>query len=614
MNIYQFSPDDAYRFAREQNITSRTHGNELQFSRCPYCRMQTTKKYKFAINLQTGAFNCLRASCGAKGNMLTLAKDFGFSLGQNVDEYYRPVRKFRNMAKYPRPEVRTPAVEYMETRGISKAVTEQYAITTQKDHDNIIVFPFFDESGRMQFVKYRKADFDKTKDQNKEWAEANCKPILFGMDQCNAETSKTLIMTEGQIDSLSVTEAGIPNAVSVPTGAKGFTWVPYCWDFLGKFDTLIVFGDYENDRITLLDEMQKRFHGIVKHVRPEDYQECKDANEILQKYGKQAIADAIRNAVPVSNRKIKKLSEVKLKSIADMECISTGIRTLDRMIGGFYFGTLVILTGKRGLGKSTLASQFGTLAIGSGYPTFFYSGELMDWYFQDWFDRQCAGPGAIHEETSTLGYTHYSVKNAYIDRIHEWYDERCYLYDNGIVAEEENEAITETMETAIRQYGCRVLIIDNLMTALDDDLQIDLYRQQTRFVNKLAKMAKAYNVLIILIAHPKKTYGDEFENDDVSGSSNITNLASFVLNYGLPKKTKPKKDADGNEILPEYDTPDRVLTVGKNRLNGRTGKVDLWFDEKSKRISETGDFSWRLGWETEEWKQVEAEDLETIPF
>ena len=612
MSIYTFNESDAFRFAREQNIGTKQHGDELQFAMCPYCHGKTTKKYKFAINLRNGAFNCLRASCGAKGNMLTLARDFDFSLGRDADEYYNSRRKFRNISKYPRPEVRTPAVEYMESRGISKEVTERYSVTTQKGHDNILAFPFFDEDGKMQFAKYRKTDFDKSKDQNKEWCEANCKPILFGMDQCNVN-NKTLVITEGQIDSLSVIQAGIENAVSVPTGAKGFTWVPYCWDFLSQFDTLIVFGDHENGHITLLSEMQTRFHGTVKHVRPDDYQECKDANELLQKYGAQAIRDAIRNAVPVKNPKIKKLSEVERKNMADMECFSTGIRSLDRLIGGFYLGTLVILTGKRGLGKSTLGSQFCSMAISEGYSTFFYSGELMDWFFQDWFDRQCAGPGRIHEDESALGYVTYSVKDAYADQIHRWYDERCYLYDNSIVTDEETEDITTTMESAIKQYGCRVLFIDNLMTAMEDDLRVDLYRQQTRFVNKLAEMAKAYNVLIILVVHPRKTDDDELENDDVAGSSNITNLASITLGYGLPKKKKPRKDSNGNEIEEEYDEADRVLSVMKNRLNGHTGKISLWFEEKSKRISENGRYDWSLGWEDEStWGQTE--NLDEIPF
>jgi len=602
MGIYEFEVEDARRFAREHGIKTRVRGNELHFTKCPYCGNSTDDKNTFAISLTTGQFNCLRASCGAKGNMITLARDFNFSLGRDVDEYYNSQRRYRDLTQYPLPITKDAAVTYMESRGISKAITEKYHITIKEKQDNVLVFPFVDYRGRTQFVKYRKTDFDKTKDKNKEWCASNCKPILFGMDQCDAEID-TLIMTEGQIDSLSVAEAGLPNAVSVPTGANGFTWVPYCWDFLGQFKTLIIFGDHENGHITLLDEMKTRFHGAVKHVRPEDYLDCKDANELLQKYGKQAVIDAVNHAVLVENPKIKKLSEVKRKDISQMECIDTGIKELNKTLGGFYFGQLVILTGERGLGKSTLGSQFGTFAVRQGYTTFYYSGELMDWFFQDWFDRQMAGPKYINSMVSNLGYKSYTVDGQYINQIHNWYDENCYIYDNTIINDEETESLEATILNAIQQYGCRVILIDNLMTAMEDDMSSDIYRQQTKFVRSLATMAKQFDVLIILIVHPRKSNGYEFRNDDVAGSSNITNLADVVMRYSVP-------NYDENDP----DPADRILQVTKNRLNGRLQRdgIKLWFDEASKRISEDKRFNWEVGWEH---TFMDADDLdEPIPF
>ena len=592
LNIYEFDPDDARRFGQEQHIKYQQRGDELQFKYCPYCRNKTDDKNTFAINLRTGQFKCLRASCGAKGNMITLAKDFGFSLGHDVDEYFNRRKRYRDLSRYPRPIVRPPAVAYMESRGISAAITERYGLTTQKDHDNILVFPFFDENGKMQFIKYRKTDFDKEKDRNKEWSEKDCKPILFGMDQCDVDNSGLLVLTEGQIDSLSVAEAfdGDINAVSVPTGAKGFTWVPYCWDFLSKFKTLIVFGDHEKDHITLLDEMQKRFKGTVKHVRPEDYQDCKDANELLQKHGKQAVVDAVERAVIVQNKRIKKLSEVQAKNMSEVPGINTGISQLDKLLGGFYYGQLIILTGERGLGKSTLGSQFIVNAIDQGVTTFCYSGELMDWMFQSWLDRQCAGHNYINTTKGPRGEDVHLIDAVALELIHKWYDEFCFIYDNSVVNsdEDENETILETIETAVKQYGCRMLMIDNLMTAIADDLSSDLYRQQSAFVRKLAEMAKRYDVIILLIVHPRKRTGKTFDNDEVAGSSNITNLADVVMNYSLPK--------DDND-----EHPDRILQITKNRLNGRTNYdgIPLWYEEKSKRILEgigidNKEFGWSI--------------------
>ena len=102
-HIYEFNPDDAMRFAYEQGINAKRKGNELMFNVCPYCHGNFAKDKKtFAINLKTGAFNCMRASCGAKGNMITLARDFNFSLGRDVDEYINPSSRYKNMRKYGR--------------------------------------------------------------------------------------------------------------------------------------------------------------------------------------------------------------------------------------------------------------------------------------------------------------------------------------------------------------------------------------------------------------------------------------------------------------------------------------------------------------------------------
>ena len=599
MGIYEFKPDDARRFAMEQSARTKTSGDELQFKMCPYCR-STKDQYTFSISLKTGQFQCLRASCNAHGNMITLHKDFGFSLGQDADSYYDGLVHFRNIHRKERAETKPAAITYMEGRGISEAVTRRYGITTQKEHDNILVFPFEDADGILRFVKYRKTDFQKGRDNNKEWCERDCMPILFGMAQCNPQ-NKTLIMTEGQIDSLSVTEAGFENAVSVPTGKNGFTWVPHCWDFLQSFETLIVFGDYERGEISLLSDMEQRFAGTVKHVRPEDYKDCKDANELLQKYGPDAVKAAVNNAQPSPIREVISLSKVRRANLADMEKISSSLPTLDKMLGGFYFGQLILLTGERGDGKSTLASQFATSALRQRYSVFFYSGELVDWYFKAWFDFQCAGPDHINGTRSAFGSENFAVDANAINKIERWYNDRFYLYCNDSVLEDEHRTLLETMDTVIKQYGCRVLFLDNLMTAMSDDMSKDQYRQQTAFVKQLALMAKRYNVLIFLVAHPRKVYSGQFSNDDVAGSSNITNLVDVTLRYARPEETDDR------------DAPPRMLQVLKNRLNGRThrGKdgIGLYYNEASKRISEIMNWKWELGWEN-----MGDADEEPLPF
>jgi archaellum biogenesis ATPase FlaH len=540
--------------------------------------------------------------------MITLHKDFNFSLGNYADEYFDRSRQFRTFPRKPKPEPKPKAIEYMESRGISKAVCEKYSITVSKDDESILVIPFYDEKDELTFIKYRHTDYDPEKHTGKEWCIKDTKPILFGMAQCNLE-NKTLIMTEGQIDSLSVAEAGIENAVSVPTGKNGFSWVPYCWDWLQHFDTLIVFGDREGDKITLLEEMSNRFNGLVKHVRLEDYKGCKDANDILRKYGAEQIKTCIENAEPVAVKEIKDILDVKKVNLNEMENFNTGIYKLNKILGGFYMGQVILLTGERGKGKSTLASQFGTMAVKAGYNTFFYSGELMDWYFRNWLDFQVAGDKHINKVRNSFGDWDYSVNGLVYPQIERWYGGKIKIYDNNIIQEDEHDDLLETIEKAITRYSCRAIFIDNLMTAMNDDIASDLNRQQTAFVRKLTHIAKRFNVVIFLVAHPKKNQTGKytFNNDDVAGSSNITNLVDVVLRYDVPDRIE-EEAADSR--------PQRVLQVFKNRLTGRlcTDGIGLYYQESSKRISENPQsFDWSLGWEEVE-TDFESVDQTEIPF
>lgn len=739
--FYEFKEQDAFNFARHMMAETSIRNRELFFKTCPYCRPKPTRDNikTFSIDLDTGKFKCFRASCGAHGNMVTLAKDFDFSLGNEVDEYYKPRRVFNNKAIetfrkrkeaiVPKPE----AVQYLESRGISEEVAKRYEITVQTGKTNILVFPFYDENGVLQFVKYRKTDFDKEKDNNKEWCEKDCKPILFGMKQC--EDFSSLVITEGQIDSLSVSSAGIKNAVSVPTGANGFTWIPYCWNWVNQFEEIIVFGDYEKGHITILDEIKKRFKKTIKHVREEDYKDCKDANDILRKYGAEQIRYCIENAVMVPIRKIIQLSDVQDVDLNNIQKLKTGIKQVDNLLyGGPEFGGVVLISGKAGEGKlladdtpvftkngwknhgdlvvgdrvygidgklkrvthifqknyadclvtftngeqiqchenhewvvydrmfehrekiistkelfsipshvfgmngksayfykipdrpgidgatpclhdvyiksvervspkigncieveggiycagksmipthnSTLASQILVNAIHQNYKCLAYSGELPNFRFKSWIDLQIAGGRHIFECQNKWGDKGYSISKSNKQMISDWYRGKFFLYDNSAIdaEDDEKESLVKIVENAILQYGIKVVLLDNLMTAMDLEplSAFDKYEKQSQFVKKLARIALTYDVLIFLVAHKRKNNFSLNENDEVSGSGDISNLASYVIAYEKCKYIEPSQ---------------RLCKVTKNRIFGNveTEGYILNFDEKSKRIYGQGD-------------------------
>lgn len=596
-SMYEFEREDAFRFANSVGAKTRVRGNELQFMDCPYCHGASRgDKNTFSINLDNGTFNCMRASCGVHGNMITISKDFDFSLGDEADEYFRGLKRYKQLIQ-TKVDSKPIAIQYLERRGIPEAVTRKYEITAKGDSTSIIVFPFRDDKGKLQFVKYRNISFQKGDKGAKEWCEENCRPILFGMNLCDPGTSRTLVMTEGQIDSLSCAAAGIQNAVSVPTGKNGFTWVRYCWDFLGKFETLIIFGDHERGEITLLEEMKVRFNGTVKHVRVEDYRDCKDANEILQKYGPEQIRKCVENAIPVPVELVQDMADVADEDPFKIEKLATGIKELDaKLHGGLPFGNVHVLGGKRGDGKSTFGSQLIASALRQHQSCFIYSGELQKGNVKSWLDSQIAGPRNIIVNKEANG----SIKNWFVSKnnraiISEWYRGRCYIYDGDQINEDEREDLLKTVEEVIQQNGVRVVLLDNLMTALDLTIQqnTDKYEKQSYFVKRLARIARRYNACIILVAHRRKSNGfdNSDSNDEISGSGDITNLAGVVLSYDRLSK-RDLDDCRGTD-------KDRKLIIAKERLFGNVDfeGIILHYEILSKRIygdgdDDTEDYGW----------------------
>ena len=559
MAIYEFQKEDAYRFAQEQMIPARDKGNELEFKFCPYCKGGKSRDNKtFSINLRTGQWECKRGSCGRRGNMITLSQDFNFQLSEDVMRYYNinnyngKFKKFSDAHKVH--ESKPAAIEYMKSRGISEEICKKYEITAFPNKENVIIFPFKNEEGELKFIKYRDSQHTKESNSSKEWCEANCMPILFGMNHC--EDFTTLVITEGQIDSLTLSECGIKNAVSVPTGKNGFTWIPHCWNWINQFDEIVVFGDCENGVVSLSEAISSRFPKKTRICKVEDYKGLKDANDVFRTHGKQAIIDAINNAEVVVSRRIKPMHTVEAVDVENVHAISTAIPKLDRVLtNGFHDGEVVLLTGKRGNGKSTFANQLVVDALDQDITTMIYSGELPDFFVKNWIDRQIIGRK--------------SLTNSDIYKCNRWYQEKLFIYDNTLIDDEQNDLL-ETVEEAIQKMNARLIVLDNLMTALDDCSSNEtLYRAQSNFVGRLTKLAKAYKVVFLLVAHPRKSK-DAFSNDDVSGSADITNKVDIVMSY------------DRSTDIEEQDA--RILSITKNRLTGRLGEVKLFYSEDSKRI------------------------------
>ena len=601
---YIMNEDDLRGFAGYIGAETRVKGKELQFRFCPYCGSSAPAddEWKFGVNRITGAFGCLRASCAKRGHFVEMCRDFGYKLGMEVE---------REFTQFPQPQQRIipreSAIAYLASRGISRAVAERYEVTAFENKPNLLWFPFFDEYGKLVYAKFRKMDYKKGRDKAKEWTQAGGKPILFGMKQCDSSYT-TLVITEGQLDSLSVAEAGIPNACSVPNGCNAFTWIPYCRDWLKQFDRIVVFGDLEHGKMTLIDTIRQRLEDLpceIASVRPEDYLGEKDANDILRNFGTEAVRRCIENAEVTGLNNVIDLADVKYINIAQLPKIRTGIHDIDHALkGGICLGQVLLLTGKRGDGKSTLASQFMANALDQGFGCFAYSGELPAFHFKGWLNYQLAGRHRMSVTQNEFGDDEYYLDPDTDKAISEWYRGRAFIYDNAAIGiDDEIESITKTVEKVAAKKNIKLFLIDNLMTAMEEvDDNNNLNLAQSNFVNQLKQIAIRYDVVIILIAHPRKSGANDsgsFDNDFVSGSSNITNRVDIVMNY------ERAKDDSGC---------DSKLQISKNRLSGilKLGKdaIPLNYSPVSKRVFCPKSLEKVYGWERE---PIPVEDID-VPF
>ena len=209
-------------------------------------------------------------------------------------------------------------------------------------------------------------------------------------------------------------------------------------------------------------------------------------------------------------------------------------------------------------------------------------------------DLQAAGPNNIAENYNPDNTKYQFVTTPIQNRLNDWYWNKMYLYDNSIIDDDEQEDLIKTITDAIMQYGIKVILIDNLMTALDLDAEEESnkFEKQSKFVNKLRKLAYKFNIIIMLVAHRRKSSMTTDVNDEVSGSGDITNMATVVVSYDRDK---------------ELDQSQRRLVLSKSRIVGKLNYEGyiLQYDEKSKRIfSNADELHRKFGWE----KSLEAEN------
>lgn len=180
---------------------------------------------------------------------------------------------------------------------------------------------------------------------------------MYGEDNLAAE-SGPVVITEGEIDALSVMQAGYMRAVSLPDGwnedgGKRDCLIAIEAD-LRKAPWVIAAGDNDEAGASFPRTLANILTGHdVRYVTwPEG---CKDANDVLVKLGENALAGCLLDAKRVDPEGgfITGISD--LPPMPRRRVLRTGVESLDRVLA-FEVGAMSVGTGTPGSGKSTLTT------------------------------------------------------------------------------------------------------------------------------------------------------------------------------------------------------------------------------------------------------------------
>ena len=477
------------------------HFNDHARVACPACSTERRKKNSKDMTLtrkSDGAVVFFCHHCGANGSV-------------------QP-RKEKYLSVVPSPKVTTNALtkeqyEWLSTRGISKATADKAKLFSAtkwfarlNKEAPAIGFPYY-RDGSLVGAKYRSfPEKDFTQD-------AGGAHDFFCLDFVDSQ--KPLIIVEGEIDCLTLMEAGIENAVSVPGGApvkvadgkvlpsedKKFAFVWNARSILDKVPYVILATDQDGPGQALAEELARR---IGKEKCRVAKFEGKDLNEVFNdpsRNGKEDVQKILDAAEPYpiaglsdANTYADRLNELFAKGQGSGA--STGYPSLDT-IYTVAPGQLTVVTGYPSSGKSNWVDQIMVnLARDS------------DWKFAvASFENQ----PEIHISRLMEIYTgkrffegRERMSEFEKNEAFKWVQEHFLFIDaNG---EEPNtlDSILTRARAAVQRMGIRGMVIDPYN-------YIDLDRKETtetdaisQMLTRVQKFCKTHDVHTWFVAHPSK--------------------------------------------------------------------------------------------------------------
>ncbi|QDP61133.1 MAG: putative ATP-dependent helicase [Prokaryotic dsDNA virus sp.] len=304
---------------------------------CPKCS-KTRKKSSdpcLSVNIDEGVWNCHH--CGWKG---TLKKVKNLT---KVEIVSKPIP--------PTTEIPDNVYQWFEDRNISRVVVDSEKIGYS---DRWIHFPFY-KDGEVVNIKSRTGDkkFKQTKNAEKCFYRFDS---MVGME--------TIIITEGEMDALSLVQSGFTNVVSVPDGApaqgtnpsdKKFSYLMSAEEHLMNANTVILCTDSDGAGKHLREELSRRI-GREKCFRVVYPDGCKDMNDVLMQYGEDKVQEVVSEAHPYPIDGVVMVQDVEDDAIdlllkPEVKGLSTGWSCVDP----HYLvspSEVTVVTGVPNMGKS----------------------------------------------------------------------------------------------------------------------------------------------------------------------------------------------------------------------------------------------------------------------
>ena len=472
------------------------HGLEVGKTQgiCPLCshnRKPKNQKLKCAsYDWERGLGTC--HNCNSTFQLHTYERK-----GASEREYVRPVFSTKTH-QAPSSKV----VEWFKSRGITQSTLEALNVSEGSEfmpqtgkNENTIKFNYF-MGNQLINIKYRdgRKNFKLYKGAEKVFYNINS---IVGHDTC--------VIVEGEIDALSLHEAGVPNVISVPNGAtlnhNNLDYLDNCIDYFEDKTKIILAVDADEPGTMLRHEFVRRLGAENCYIV--DFSDCKDANEYLIKYGADQLKDAIHNAqqVPLENVSTLKTVENDLKDFVKhgfKPGFQVGLQNFDKIFST-YTGQFITVTGIPSSGKSDFVDQmvvgynnnYGwktAFASPENQPIYLHAHKLMRKHWGDMPSRSDIGGDKWKQVADHVNDNYYFI------------DMDKYSL----------ESVLRKGAELVKRKGIKCLVIDPYNKVRDTNaVSDDVNRYTMDYLSKIESFCKKYDVLTFIVAHPTKMMRDQ---------------------------------------------------------------------------------------------------------